>query len=267
MTGPDGSSQSSSSDGAEDLVGRSLGDFGVVLWRGEAQNHDFLWFASTDVNARSDTAPILHNYALTFALCDCTHAASVGFQPDYDRDFDVTSWYDGLPGMPGYALPARYSQLTRRLFTHNALDDRGVTPATKVSFNTPKLGQRIVFAPVVELERDTLTLWFFARRGYRPPSVFRLGKKGCQFRARWSPVEQDRFRRATPEGAWAHPLNPRDLLNRDAVRSFWPVALPPHLLFWTASTADELGIFQPSDGWVHVPRRVLGWCRERRAGS
>lgn len=265
MTSPDSNTGDGDLDDAQDLVGRTLGEFGIVLWRGEARNHDFLWFASTDVNARTETASILHNYALTFAICSCTHAASTGFRPEYDRDFDATRWFDDLPGMPGYALPARYVEPNPRRLTHNALDDRGVTPATKVSFNTPKLGQRVVFAPISELRRVPVTLWFFARRAYRPPSIFRLGKKGCQLRARWSAVEDRPLRRAAPEVDWAHPVNPRDLLNRGTVRSFWPVSLPPHLLFTSVSAADELGLFHSPDGWVHIPRRVVGWCRERGA--
>jgi len=91
-----------------------LQQVGLTLWRGRFENHDFLWFATTDLNATATTWPILHNYALTYAICQYSHAAYRGYRPNYDADLDR---------MNGYALPTQNTAAGTTRFTQNAIDE------------------------------------------------------------------------------------------------------------------------------------------------
>ena len=244
---------------------------GLSLWRGRFENHDFLWFATTDINATASTWPILHNYALTYAICQYSHAAYRGFRPNYDADLDA---------MNAYALPAQNASAGRTRFTQNAIDEitqrtdkmvgsKGKLKDTK--FNTPKLGRRVCLTPAITAGAGSgvagFEVYAFGWDNFRPPSVFRLGKKGCPIRVWWEEI-----RDATPvldDAAFApsHPVNPRDLLGLHAgsLVSYYPVFLPPHLLYTRASLRNEWKI-RLAGGWIHVPARVVRRLETDRSG-
>lgn len=250
-----------------------LSDHGVRLWSGRLENHDFLWFATTDVNATATTWPILHNYALTYAICQFTYAAFSGHAPRYDADLArlvrETDWSEEHPGgverMPAHALPVAAPRVGRAVFTHNAIDDLTVGTDTTVGSsgkavpaggNVPKLGHRVCITP--SMGRGGFEFFVFTWGGFRPPGAFRLGKKGCPMRGHLEamPEEEAVARWMEHDFRPCHPVNPRDLLDRVSVTSYWPVIMPPHLLYAEVSLRGEWAVVLDGGRFVHVPRRV-----------
>jgi CRISPR-associated protein Csc1 len=240
----------------------SLADAGVRLWRGQLVNHDFLWFATTDVNATAATWPILHNYALTYAVCQFSYAAYKGYKPRYFEDFErkvsgedwATEQGEGVDRMPAYALPSTNPAAGRERLTHNALDDK--TLLTSVGrTNTPKLGRRICLTPAVSASGG-FPLLLFTWDDFRPPGVFRLGKKGCPIRAQWQEVAEAAATIPPGEFSPCHPVNPLDLQQERSVVSYYPALLPPHLLYVECRLRNEWAVPVRELGWVHLPARV-----------
>lgn len=243
-----------------------LEDYGVHVWHGHLENHDFLWFATSDLNATASTWPILHNYALTYAICQYSHAAYVGCRPQYDLDLNT---------MKAYAVPTQNPHAGKTRLTHNALDEltQGTSAvvgssgkATPARFNTPKLGHRICLTPAMQRgagkasQRNVgFDLYLFTWDAYRPPSVFRLGKKGCPVRVGWREVETPTAVIPDNDFVPTHPVNPRDLLRppSESVVYYYPAIIPPHLLYAEATLRGEWAVHVPQAGWVHVPSRVV----------
>lgn len=252
-----------------------LSDHSVQLWHGHLENHDFLWFATSDLNATASTWPILHNYALTYAIYQYSYAAYKGYRPKYDHDLDQ---------MQAYALPSYNPQAGRIRLTHNAIDeltqgtslhvkwnknkDRFIASADNVTFTTPKLGHRVCLTPVITKNlsarqergaRPGFEIYLFTWDDFRPPAVFRLGKKGCPIRIIWQVIEDAKARIPDKEFSPAHPVNPRDLMRseQEAVVSYYPAIIPPHLLYIEARLRGEWAVLLPGGQWVHVPYRVV----------
>jgi CRISPR-associated protein Csc1 len=247
---------------------QSLQQVGLSLWRGRFENHDFLWFATTDLNATATTWPILHNYALTYAICQYSHAAYRGYRPSYDADLDR---------MNGYALPTQNTAAGTTRFTQNAIDE--ITQRTEkivgsngklkdAKFNTPKLGQRVSLTPLMTIPAGGsggFEVYFFGWDNFRPPTVFRLGKKGCPIRVWWEEVKDATAVLDDAAFSPLHPVNPRDLLGQvDSLVSYYPAFLPPHFLYTRATLRKEWRIRLSAGRCIHVPARVV---RRWQAGS
>jgi CRISPR type I-D-associated protein Csc1 len=248
-----------------------LRDYGVQLWLGRLENHDFLWFATSDLNATATTWPILHNYALTYAIYQYSYAIYKGYRPKYDYDLDQ---------MQAYALASYNPQAGRTRLTHNAIDEvtlrtdaviGSTGKATPARFNTPKLGHRVCLTPVmqkvtsrnVDRARRGFDVFLFTWDGFCPPSVFRLGKKGCPMRVDWQLIEDTEARIPGNEFSPCHAVNPRDIMlsEQESVVSYYPAIIPPHLLYVEARLRGEWAVLLPGGRWVHVPRRIVGRWR------
>ncbi|MHB1420046.1 MAG: type I-D CRISPR-associated protein Cas5/Csc1 [Bacillota bacterium] len=197
-----------------------------TLFEGRLYNHDYLWFSSTEIAKVSSTWPVIHNYALSYSLSQYSHGLYKGNRPCYDED---------LAKMPLYATPAISYTATKTAFTLNALDDLTNRTDAGGKINSPNLGKRVMLNPCFELSTEGRRLeggysfFCFVRKGYCPPSVTRLGKKGSPVRIYWRQFDSPKaFFREEPIVP-AHPVNPMDISGE--VLSYEPIMVPPHMLF------------------------------------
>lgn len=232
-----------------------LRDAGVRLFACRLLNHDYLWFSGTEFSKRSETLPILHNYALTYSLGDYSYWQGPP-TPRYEED---------LAEIQVYATPADGPQATRTRFTYNALDDLTLrTDAGRRGVNTPDLGYRTyinpVFGPGNPRRPAGFLTYLFTFDGRAPKGVTRLGKKGTAWRVLSSEIDD-------PVATWRtgivqprHPINPLDVSG--AIVAYEPVLMPPHMLCRRAQVRDDWFVSAPDKDreshTVHVPRRVLG---------
>lgn len=236
----------------------ALNQLGVRLFYGRLYNHDYLWFSSSEISGVSMSLPILHNYALSYALWDHFYAASLNSTPDYEED---------LACMLLYTTPGAAAEAGRTRITYNAIDDRALRTDTGPEGNIPKLGSRIYLNPVYEQKNlpnphGGYVFYAFTRDGLYPPGMTRLGKKRCPVRIRWEELVEP-IARLEEQAKPTHLLNPLDIGPDAKVISFDVVSIPPHLLLRNATIANDWFI-RKGGHCVHLPSRVGAWLEGRQ---
>lgn len=221
------------------------------LFFGRLYNHDYLWFSSTEISKVSATLPVLHNYALCYALAHYDRGVAVGSTPTYAEDFAQ---------MPLYATPAQTDMFTpRTAVTFNALDSITLRTDLKPNVNTPDLGKRIYLDPLFERReeekpRQGYVFYLFTFDRSQPRSVTRLGKKGCPVRVRWEEIEWAKAVFSETPKRPTHIVNPLDVSGQ--LLRYEPIALPPHLLLRSAEITQDWFI-ERGPHTIHVPKPVL----------
>jgi len=228
----------------------SLQDQNIKLFVGRVFNHDYLWFSATEISKRSETTPVLHNYALTYALGDFSYWRGPP-TPRYESDLDQIQLY---------ALPAVSDSATRTRLTYNAVNNKTLQTADKPgNVNAPDLGQRTYLDPVFDTQSGKgFTVYVFTFDGNNPKSLFRLGKKGAALRARWTEVDQPRAVMSDAPVEPTHPVNPLDVSGE--ILTYEPMMMPPHLLLRRTQIRNDWFVFANPNGTrhrIHVPGRVM----------
>jgi CRISPR type I-D-associated protein Csc1 len=210
---------------------------------------DYLWFASLEWGNDNETSPMIHGYALSFALSGQERAFAIGGVPSYEEDLLALDVY----ATPARLVDERRSRGLRAVLTFNSID--GPTLLTSVpriaegKANDPKFGRRQVLLPGLRFEFVA-----FTRGSAVIPRVFRLGKKR-------SPVVVEEchevggstFRgNAVP----SHAINPRDVSS--SVTECIVHSIPPHLVYDRAAIEDDEFV-RDGQRVIHVPERVRRW--------
>ena len=154
----------------------NLSEYNIQIFYGCLFLHDYLWYSSSEISRISTTIPVIHNYALTYAINQYSYAIYNGNKPRYSKD---------LKGFPCYATPARSFASRRESIMYNAIDDLRQTPGRDTEkYNSPKYGYKTVIAPefanLSEKEKSlAFKFYLFAFDSFKPPSVIReyTGKK------------------------------------------------------------------------------------------
>jgi CRISPR-associated protein Csc1 len=218
--------------------------------------HDYLWFSSFDSGATSTTVPILHNYALGYAINRYERGITFSSVPTYEQD---------LKEFAIYPTPGRANSAVRQVITYNAVDEMTQRTDSDQEHNTPMLGRRRVVLPY-EGGNSTVSsagryasfeFFAFASRGALLPRIVRIGKKRCPaaLEARLLDNVTLWFGSGTPD----HAINPLDV--RGALRRFVPISVPPSLLLDAAHIEDDWFLRAGTAGVVHVPARLsVGWA-------
>jgi CRISPR-associated protein Csc1 len=233
------------------MAGRlDLNAQGLRLYAGRFYNHDYLWFSSFEISKTAATSPLIHNYALSYAISGYSYGVYVGNTPRYAED---------LNAMLAYATPARpQGTIARTRFTQNAVNSRTLrTDDAPRGSNSPALGWRLVLDPVwhasnKEQQDNGFAFYLFARESFRSPAVVRLGKKGCPIRFEWEEI--------TPAVAIftesalipTHSVNPLDV--QGELVSYEPLSIPPHLILRVAQIRNDWFVFS-GEHRIHLPRR------------
>jgi CRISPR type I-D-associated protein Csc1 len=210
---------------------------------------DFLWFSSYEWGGDNETIPVLHGYALSYALSRYERVLSVGAVPSYEED---------LEAIDVYCTPARLvaqpRSRQRGVFTFNSVDNpTQLTQALRIGekVNDPKFGKRQVLLPGLRFE-----LVAFTRRDAMIPRVIRLGKK----RAPIVVEERENVDLSRPfegDGTPDHAVSPVDVTGR-IVRCL-PCPIPPHMVFERAEIEKDV-FARTGKRLVHIPARVRQWA-------
>lgn len=228
-----------------------LADYGVRLFYGVLEAHDFLWFASYDASGLSATEVVVHNYALTYALSRFERGIAFGQGPTYQADLAQMFLYT----TPADLLVEDNPFAGKVKLTWNAIDTR--TQRTQdpgyIKRNTPMMGRRVVVAPMTRF-----TFYVFVLDGSQPPGAIRLGKKRSPCRVRYTEIPDPVARLTSETFTPSHLVNPLDV--EGTVEAFNVVNVPPHLLLRNARLREDYVVkYKAGRAYhvVHVPRRIL----------
>lgn len=228
---------------------------GIRVYAGRLYNHDYLWFSSTDVSKTASTLPLIHNYALSYALSGFSYGIYWGHTPRYTED---------LAEMPVYATPARcYLSPGLTRFTQNAVNSLSLrTDDAPRDRNSPSIGWRVVINPICPVRNESdasgFSFYAFVRANYCLPSVVRLGKKGCAVRLDWQEISRPVASYREESIRVSHAVNPLDVLGE--LVSYEPVAIPPHLILRSAEIRNDWFVLT-GEHRIHVPRRFVPAAR------
>lgn len=224
-----------------------LQDHGVRVFSGRLSNHDYVWFSSNEFSKVSLTAPILHNYALSYALSGYSYGLYWGSVPRYVYD---------LQQMNVYANPAASQSARRTRFTYNAMDDLTMRTDTGGKQNTPDLGYKVCLDPLPAVgpaRSEYYKVFAFSVGGMQLPGVIRLGKKGAAVRIDWTEITDAKACYTAEPITPSHPVNPLDITGE--VLEYEPVSIPPHLLFRQVKIAGDWYIFNRTEA-ILFPKSV-----------
>lgn len=216
----------------------NLQEKGIRVFYGRLYNHDYLWFSSSEISKIITTIPVIHNYALSYALSYFSYGVFEGNKPRYSDD---------LRQMPIYATPAINLQATKITISFNAMDDLTLTTGVSKKSNTPNLGKRVYVNPIFKTSNPYYSLRYFHFYAFFikntiPPSIVRLGKKGCSCRIHWKDISNPIARLEEEFFKPTHPVNPLDV--EGEIGAFDLVSIPPHSFFRTARIKNDWVIKQ-----------------------
>lgn len=221
------------------------------IWHLVVRLDDFLWYASHEWGGDNETAPVLHNYALSFALSRTDRIASSDGLPRYDEHLEPLDVYC----TPGRIVAGSGARL-RTVLTFNSVDNpTQLTQAMRLGekCNDPKFGKRTVLVPGVRFEFVA-----FTRRGFALPRIFRLGKKlSPVVREQTEEVVGDVFEQeGDSELVPTHAINPLDVSG--TVSHAVPRIIPPHMVYERAGIRSDAFV-RSGRHVVHLPKRVRAW--------
>ncbi len=229
----------------------NLNTKGIKVYKGSLFLHDYLWFSSSEISKVSTTIPVIHNYALSYALNQFSYAIFVGNTPKYEEDFKKFNCY---------ATPSISLCSIRETMTYNAMDEKTLTTGDSTKkINSPNYGWKNVVVPTYlpKSDKDSLyafKFYVFTYGAYKLPSIVRIGKKGASCRIYWNEVENPIAKYSEKSVSPSHPVNPLDVsgnvIQGDVVK------IPPHSFYRIAIIKEDWFIFG-SNQVVHIPERIF----------
>ena len=225
----------------------------TIIYRCQLELHDSLYFATREIGRLYETEPVLHNYALCYALglVDSeTYSTSVPEEHSY-RYFcpeQVPKYEEHLTPLNQqgiYITPARSLSHAAILNTWKYADNRYHVEMEKTQKNIPSFGRAKEIAPESRFE-------FFAisQKPLKLPKWIRLGK--WMSKAEVSVQEFTDIKLKTGEFTVAYPLNPLDVMFTNQVISYDVVNMPPVSLIQNVQMRGEYYQF----GDIKIPARM-----------
>lgn len=192
--------------------------------------HDSLYFATREIGRLYETEPILHNYALCYALGlvdSDRHGTRVPEAHSY-RYFtaqqvpDYAVHLEALNQVGIYVTPARPLQHTTVLNTWKYGDNRYHVEMGKTQKNIPSFGRAKEVAP-----GSTFEFFLLAPKPLELPRWIRLGKWLSKAALTLDDVRSVQPGNADKEFNCPMPLNPLDVMFSHQVLSYDTINMPP----------------------------------------
>lgn len=200
----------------------------VVIYRCTLELHDSLYFATREIGRLYETEPVLHNYALCYALglVDSDHHSTRVSEEHSYRYFcpeQIPKYEEHLTllNQQGiYVTPARAVNYTAVLNTWKYANNNYHVEMEKTQKNIPSFGRAKEIAPESEFE-----CFILSEKPLALPKWIRLGKWASK--AQVTIAELVKLQRHEGEFIFPYPLNPLDIMFTNQILSFDTVNMPP----------------------------------------
>ncbi len=224
------------------------------IYRCTLELHDNLYYATREIGRLYETEPVLHNYALCYALGlvdSDRHATTVAGEQSY-RYFcaEQVPLYEAhltpLNQQGIYITPARAVRHASVLNTWKYADNRYHVEMQKTQKNIPSFGRAKEIAPESQFE-----FFAIARQPLTLPRWIRLGKwmSKAELTVEELPNPQHN---SVSEFTFPYLLNPLDVMFSNQVLSYDTVNMPPVSLIRNVRMAGEYYSF-PGLGALKLP--------------
>lgn len=201
----------------------------TIIYRCTIELHDSLYFATREIGRLYETEPILHNYALCYALglIDNPSYQTTVAEEDSYRYFcpeQVPKYEQHLTPLNQqgiYVTPARTVNYTAVLNTWKYANNNYHVEMEKTQKNIPSFGRTKEIAPESQFEFFIIT-----EKSLKLPKWIRLGKWASKAELTMEELpssKQDRER----EFIFSYPLNPVDVMFTHQVLSYDTINMPP----------------------------------------
>lgn len=200
----------------------------TIIYRCTLELHDSLYFATREIGRLYETEPVLHNYALCYALGlvdSDRHSTTVPEEHSY-RYFcpeQVPKYEEHLTPLNQqgiYVTPARAVKHTAVLNTWKYANNNYHVEMEKTQKNIPSFGRAKEIAPESQFE-----CFIFSEQPLTLPRWVRLGKWASKAQVELSaPLE---FESQTEDFMCPYPLNPLDVMFSQQVVSYDTLNMPP----------------------------------------
>lgn len=228
------------------------------VYRCTLELHDSLYFATREIGRLYETEPVLHNYALCYALglVDSEKYATTVAEKDSYRYFcpEQVPMYEAhlapLNQQGIYVTPARAIRHTAVLNTWKYADNRYHVEMQKTQKNIPSFGRAKEIAPESQFECFVLS-----ENPLSFPRWIRLGK--WMSKAKVDVEELPTLKRhATKEFTFPYPLNPLDVMFTHRVLSYDTINMPPVSLIRNVRMEGEYYTFDGLGELLKLPANL-----------
>lgn len=202
----------------------------TLIYRCQIELHDSLYFATREIGRLYETEPVIHNYALCYALglVDSEIYSTTVAQEDSYRYFcpeQVPKYETHLTALNQqgiYVTPARSISHTSTLNTWKYANNNYHVEMEKTQKNIPSFGRTKEIAPESKFE-----FFIISENALKLAKWIRLGK--WMSKAAVEILEQKEVKRSQSEADFIFPylLNPLDVMFSHQVISYDVVNMPP----------------------------------------
>jgi CRISPR-associated protein Csc1 len=228
------------------------------IYRGTLELHDNLYYATREIGRLYETEPMLHNYALCYALglVDSEKYATTVSEESGYRYFcpEQVPMYEAhltpLNQQGIYVTPARAVRHTAVLNTWKYADNRYHVEMQKTQKNIPSFGRAKEIAPESQFE-------FFAisQKPLTFPRWIRLGKWMSKAEVDIKELPTPK-RNSTKEFTFPYPLNPLDVMFTNQVLSYDTINMPPVSLIRNVRMVGEHYTFEGLSTSLKLPAHM-----------
>ena len=202
----------------------------TIIYRCQIELHDSIYYATREIGRLYETEPIIHNYALCYALglVDSeTYSTTVPEEHSY-RYFcpeQVPKYEEHLTPLNQqeiYVTPARSLNHSSTLNTWKYANNNYHVDMEKTQKNIPSFGRTKEIAPESQFE-----FFVISSKSLKLPKWIRLGK--WMSKAEVTIAETQEVKPSTPQDSviFPHPLNPLDIMFSYQVMSYDTINMPP----------------------------------------
>jgi CRISPR-associated protein Csc1 len=217
----------------------------TIIYRCILELHDSLYFATREIGRLYETEPVLHNYALSYALglVDSDRYATTVSQEHsyyYFCPEQVPKYKEHLTALNQqgiYVTPARAIYYASILNTWKYANNNYHVEMEKADRNTPGFGRTKEIAPESKFE-----FFMLCQQEIDLPRWIRIGKWASKAEVVAQPLEP----KLNPEGEFIvpYPLNPLDVMFTNQVLSYDTVNMPPVSLICNVRLRGESYTFE-----------------------
>ena len=226
------------------------------IYRCRLELHDSLYYATREIGRLYETEPILHNYALCYALGlvdSAVHCTTVAEEHSY-RYFcpeQVPKYAEHLTPLNEqgiYITPARAVHHASVLHTWKYANNNYHVEMEKTQKNIPSFGRAKEIAP-----ESIFDCFILSEKALTLPKWIRLGKWMSKAEVTIQPLTSKLNREDV--FTCSHPLNPLDIMFTNQVLSYDTINMPPVSLIRNVQMRGEFYTFDELK-YLKLPARI-----------